>query len=175
LNGESPSEETIWTTPHPHGSDAWKKGSFDLSVIYLAGLDHYVHAYGVDAGRAYFQQHLHQMINRVVNELSARNLLDSTVFAVFADHGSVNTDPDKSIDLRAVGPKANTLKIKPALDVLGTPDGHLTVGGQYAEGGVLGAFARHPNVIFVPNSRSPTSTSRGTRPTDAKLPEPIGA
>ena len=68
-------------------SAAWKKGTFDLFVVYLAGLDHYVHAYGVEAGRTYFEQHLHEKINRIVNDLSARNLLDSTVFAVFADHG----------------------------------------------------------------------------------------
>jgi hypothetical protein len=81
-----------------------------------------------------------------VKELRNRGALDSTVFAVFADHGHVDTVPERAIDLdpHPFPAMLENLLYPTARRVLDRVQGNVRVGRQYDEGG------SHPNVIFVP-------------------------
>jgi hypothetical protein len=80
---------------------------FDLMVVYLAGLDHYLHEVGerCQGGERcadfYFRTTLHKAVNAIVNKMG--DLADDTVFGVFSDHGHVQVDRRAFIDLNDAG------------------------------------------------------------------------
>jgi hypothetical protein len=80
-------------------------GEFDLMVVYLAGLDHYIHDRGapMSTSSEYFRTVLHGSINAVVEQLDHLGVLESTAFAVFADHGHYDTAMTKAVDFTSRG------------------------------------------------------------------------
>jgi hypothetical protein len=90
--------------------------SFDLMVVYLPGLDHYLHGYGVSAGTAggggstgslnqaqyFFASGLHDRLNRITQALE-QSFGQTTVYGVFGDHSLVDTTPAKFMYLTKQG------------------------------------------------------------------------
>ncbi len=105
------------------GRVAKEGDSFDLMVVYLAGLDHYLHDYsitgatnqnktGIDGvvlptgeteAQWYFRDTVHAQINSVVTRLE-QAFGETTVYGVFGDHGLVDTDRDSFMKFSEVGP-----------------------------------------------------------------------
>jgi hypothetical protein len=86
-------------------------GDFDLMVVYLPGLDHFVHALGESEGQGetWFQvgatpesgDSLHERIREIDRALG--DLRESTVFGVFSDHGHFDVIPNRFMDLENRG------------------------------------------------------------------------
>jgi hypothetical protein len=90
--------------------------SFDLMVVYLPGLDHYLHGMGVKPGpggaggstgsqnqvQYFFTQALHEQLNRITRELE-QSFGQTTVYGVFGDHSLVDTDPSRFMYLAKEG------------------------------------------------------------------------
>jgi hypothetical protein len=121
---------------------------FDLMVVYLSGLDHYLHMKGErceggePCGDRFFRLFLHGRINRIVETLGP--LQAGTVFGVFSDHGHVSVDPDAFMAMDASGPE---VPAQPSMrDTLAKSGPGWFVGDHYFPATRLGA----PNVIFTP-------------------------
>jgi hypothetical protein len=123
-----------------------RHGDFDLMVVYLPGLDHYLHlrggtcSGGEPCADRFFRLSLHGHINRIFTEMA--DLLPSTVFGVTSDHGHIAVDKEKFIDLESAGSK---IQAPSMLKVL-SPWGGYRVGTSH----VTLPLLSKPNVIFVP-------------------------
>ena len=124
------------------------RGEFDLMVIYLAGLDHYLHAKGVgveqgnDGGQGNdffltqvdnrFKESLHDNINLIVKTIQEKIGDQATVYGVFADHGHFDVDPEKRMDFDNNGSVLEDREFLEWNAVL-APDKKFRVGAQYEE------------------------------------------
>jgi hypothetical protein len=128
--------------------------SFDLMVVYLPGLDHYLHGMGVKPGpggaggstgsqnqvQYFFTQALHEQLNRITRELE-QSFGQTTVYGVFGDHSLVDTDPSKFMYLAKEGDVPRNKGIK-------TWQTTLEVNGNILVSDILQAGLFRTNVIF---------------------------
>ncbi|MFQ5799882.1 MAG: alkaline phosphatase family protein, partial [Bacteroidota bacterium] len=141
------------------------RGEFDLMVIYLAGLDHFVHDEGASEGQGEkffresvspsFRQSLHEHINEIVRALEG-NVDDSTAYGVFADHGHYDTDPEKFMNLDERGQAISSAGIPTWRRVLQASD-KLRVSNKFFNQGLE----------FVQRIEAKIESVLGSRPTIA--------
>ena len=131
------------------------RGEFDLMVIYLAGLDHYLHEQGVSNNQGsdffltqvddLFDESLHDNINVIVKTIEEKIGDQATIYGVFADHGHFDVDPEKRMDFDNNG---SVLEDRGFLEwnAVLAPDKKFRVGNRYEEideNGVVGILAAH--------------------------------
>jgi hypothetical protein len=121
-------------------------GSFDLMVVYLAGLDHVIHDQGkaTETAAAYFRDRLHLAINTIYQSLGP--LADSTVFGFFSDHGHYDTNRNRFIDLDRQGSEVTTRGAVMRNALQRSPLNR--VGKSFTTSGITGYL--QPNIIFDP-------------------------
>ena len=118
------------------------RGEFDLMVIYLAGLDHYLHEQGVSNNQGsdffltqvddLFDESLHDNINVIVKTIEEKIGDQATIYGVFADHGHFDVDPEKRMDFDNNG---SVLEDRGFLEwnAVLAPDKKFRVGNRYEE------------------------------------------
>ena len=124
-------------------------------VIYLAGLDHYLHEQGVSNNQGsdffltqvddLFDESLHDNINVIVKTIEEKIGDQATIYGVFADHGHFDVDPEKRMDFDNNG---SVLEDRGFLEwnAVLAPDKKFRVGNRYEEideNGVVGILAAH--------------------------------
>ena len=143
---------------------AARGGDFDLMVVYLLGLDHFLHLRGdmCEAGELcgdrFFRLSLHENINRVVRQME--DLLPGTAFGIFSDHGHLPVLPDAFIDLEFSGSRVVDVTGNVSMKSVLAKDDTWRVGGEpfpADPGGqkvTFNPFTLEPdvprNVVFVP-------------------------
>ena len=136
---------------------AARGGDFDLMVIYLAGLDHFLHDAGLlcEGGEPcadrYFRVSLHKTLNRLYKRLGDN--VTGTVFSVLSDHGHTPVDEDAYIDLESSGSLVRDFHV----ETLGPKAAELTMGSILRDKGAASEWtvgkeyeASATDVIFVP-------------------------
>ena len=109
-------------------------------VIYLAGLDHYIHEKGVSEGQRFFREpvdtgfdeSLHDNINLIVRAVQEKIGDQATIFGTFVDHGLYDTDPNKLMGLATTGSVLEDRGFPNWRTVL-TPDAKFRVSNRYAD------------------------------------------
>ncbi|HKC12366.1 MAG TPA: alkaline phosphatase family protein [Vicinamibacteria bacterium] len=129
--------------------------SFDLMVVYLPGLDHYLHGCGVSPGNTdsgcpstgsltqvgyFFFSALHGRLNRITRALE-QSFGQTTVYGVFGDHGLVDTTKSKFMYLGKQGSFLQNSRFK-------TWQRTLEVNGNTLVGDTLKTGVFQSNVIF---------------------------
>lgn len=151
-------------------------------VVYLPGLDHFLHwagvnndQYGGNVSEWYFANVLNPRLQRIRDAANPWN--ESTVYAVYSDHGHFDTLPDRSIELEHQG---SAMIPAPTMKATLQAGKTIHVGDHYVSSA---DSASPPNVIFVPqfglaniyvaNNVLTTQVPYWTKPASTSNLEPI--
>lgn len=72
----------------------------DVFTLYFMGLDHRSHRAGPDAQYAYLTEVIDPLIDHLLRELDAHDMMRNTLFVIASDHGQVAVTPDDQHSLR---------------------------------------------------------------------------
>ena len=72
----------------------------DILTAYLMGLDHHSHLHGPASQHDYLRQVIDPQIGRLLDALTAHDMLKETLFVLVSDHGQIDAVPDDRHALR---------------------------------------------------------------------------